>query len=52
MCLAGRALHSTGLVSPELLAAAQEEDVTKALAAGFDSQLLQRTNVCIKDDIS
>lgn len=39
MCLAGRALHSTGLVSPELLAAAQEEDVKKALAAGLPGAL-------------
>ncbi len=39
MCLAGRALHSAGLVSPELLAAAQEEDVKKALAAGLPGAL-------------
>ncbi len=39
MRLAGRALHSTGLVSPELLAAAQEEDVKKALAAGLPGAL-------------
>ena len=35
MCLACRAVHSAGLVSPELLAAAQEDDVKKALAAGL-----------------
>ncbi|DBA82486.1 TPA: hypothetical protein ACH3X2_000714 [Trebouxia sp. C0005] len=34
-----RALHSAGLVSPELLAAAQDEDVKKALAAGLPGAL-------------
>lgn len=35
ICLAGRALYSAGLVNPEQLAAAQEEDVKTALAAGL-----------------
>ncbi len=34
-----RALHSAGLVSPEQLAVAQEEDVKKALAAGLPGAL-------------
>ena len=33
--MAGRALYSAGLVNPEQLAAAQEEDVKTALAAGL-----------------
>ncbi|KAL0029501.1 hypothetical protein WJX77_012503 [Trebouxia sp. C0004] len=34
-----RALHSAGLVSPQQLAAAQEQDVKKALAAGLPGAL-------------
>lgn len=34
-----RALHSAGLLGPEQLAAAPEEDVRKALAAGLPGAL-------------
>ena len=38
ICLAGRALYSAGLVNPEQLAAAQEEDVKTTLQACQEPQ--------------